>query len=407
MKTTKFLRGILIAAVICALAIMTGVAASAAQQGAPAGGAGGVAGVQASGTGRVAGEIRDDMGNQVPMVTLTFKNLMTGMSYDVAGDRYGQFAKAGLPSGNYTVILKQKEQVMYMTDFVLMSGEDKKLDFDFKDIAAKEKAEAAEQAQKEAEYRAAFAAMKVHFDAAVAALDQAKAKRAEVDKLPKDQQAAAESQVDQPAATAVTEFTAALQGTADTDPNRAILLARLGEAYQLEGKYPESADAYSKSVAIKPDPGSYNNLGNALARTGKVDEAMAAYQKAIDLDPTNTAMYWRNLAVGLYNSGRIKESVEPLKKATEADPKSAQAWYLLGAALVNTMEFKQDGEKLIPVITPGTMEAYQHAIDLDPNGPFGAQAKQGIADLQAMGVGIDTKIGSAPPAKTTKKKTSQ
>ena len=343
------------------------------------------------------------MGNPIPTVTLTFKNTMTGMSIDVTADRYGQFARAGLPSGDYTVTLKQKEQVMYMTDFMLMSGEDKKLDFDFKEIVAKEKEEAAANAEKEAAYRAAFASMKVHFDAAVAALDQAKAKRAELDKLPKDQQTAGQGQVDQPAATAVTEFTAALQGTADTDPNRAILLARLGEAYQLEAKYPEAADAYKKSVAIKPDPGSYNNLGNALARTGKVDDAMAAYQKAIDLDPANTAMYWRNLAVGLYNSGRIKESVEPLKKATEADPKSAQAWYLLGAALVNTMEFKQDGEKLVPVITPGTLEAYQHAIDLDPNGSFGEQAKQGIMDLQAMGVGIDTKIGNAP-AKTTKKK---
>lgn len=360
--------------------------------------------MQASGTGRVSGEIRDDMGNQVPMVTLTFKNMMTGMSVDVVGDRYGQFAKAGLVSGNYTVVLKQKEQVMYMTDFVLMSGEDKKLDFNFKDIEAKEKAEAEENAKKEEEYRAAFASMKVHFDAAVAALDQAKAKRAELDKLPKDQQTAQESQVTTPANTAATEFTAALTGTSETDPNRAILLARLGEAYQLEAKYPEAADAYQKSVAIKPDPGSYNNLGNALARTGKVDDAMAAYQKAIDLDPANTAMYWRNLAVGLYNSGRIKESVEPLKKATEADPKSAQAWYLLGAALVNTMAFKQEGDKLIPVITPGTLEAYQHAIDLDPNGQFGAQAKQGIMDLQAMGVGIDTKVGSAPAAKNAKKK---
>jgi hypothetical protein len=107
-------------------------------------------------------------------------------------------------------------------------------------------------------------------------------------------------------------------------------------------------------------------------------------------------MYWRNLAVGLYNSGRIKESVDPLKKATEADPKSAQAWYLLGAALVNTMAFKTEGDKLIPVITPGTLEAYQHAIDLDPNGTYGAQAKQGIEALQAMGLGVDTKVGNAP-----------
>jgi hypothetical protein len=46
---------------------------------------------------------------------------------------------------------------------------------------------------------------------------------------------------------------------------------------------------------------------------------------------------------------------------------------------------------------PGTVEAYQHAIDLDPNGPIGAQAKQGLESLQAMGVGITTKIGEAPP----------
>jgi tetratricopeptide (TPR) repeat protein len=123
-----------------------------------------------------------------------------------------------------------------------------------------------------------------------------------------------------------------------------------------------------------------------------VDEALAAYQKAIELDPTNTAVYWRNFAVGLYNSGRIKESLEPLKKATEADPNNAQAWYLLGAALVNTMEFKTEGDKVTPVMQPGTVEAYQKAIALDPQGPYGAQAKDGLEALQAMGIGIDTRV---------------
>ena len=46
-----------------------------------------------------------------------------------------------------------------------------------------------------------------------------------------------------------------------------------------------------------------------------------------------------------------------------------------------TYTLKQEGDKLIPVITPGTTEAYQKAIDLDPNGTFGAQAKQGIEAL--------------------------
>jgi len=102
----------------------------------------------------------------------------------------------------------------------------------------------------------------------------------------------------------------------------------------------------------------------------------------------------------VYNSGRIKESVEPLKKATEADPKSAQAWYLLGAALVNTMDFKTEGDKVTPIMQPGTVEAYQKAIELDANGPYGAQAKDGLEQLQAMGLGINTKVGTRPPANT-------
>ena len=64
---------------------------------------------------------------------------------------------------------------------------------------------------------------------------------------------------------------------------------------------------------------------------------------------------------------------------------------MLGAALVYTMDYKQEGDKTIPIIQPGTIEAYQKAIELDPNGPYAAQAKDGLAALQAMGVGIETK----------------
>ena len=146
----------------------------------------------------------------------------------------------------------------------------------------------------------------------------------------------------------------------------------------------------------------YNNLGGILGRSGKTEDAMAAYKKSAELDPTNAAQAYRNGGITMYNVGKMKEAVEPLKKATELDPKSAQAWYLLGVALVNTMEFKTEGDKITPVMQPGTLEAYQKAIDLDPNGTIGAQAKQGLEQLQAMGVGITTKLGSAPakaPAK--------
>jgi cytochrome c-type biogenesis protein CcmH/NrfG len=89
----------------------------------------------------------------------------------------------------------------------------------------------------------------------------------------------------------------------------------------------------------------------------------------------------------------MQDAVEPLQKATQADPKNAQAWYLLGACLVASADYKQVGDKMEVTLKPGTVEAYQKAIDLDPNGPYGQQAKQGLEAVQAMTGGIDTKVG--------------
>ena len=46
----------------------------------------------------------------------------------------------------------------------------------------------------------------------------------------------------------------------------------------------------------------------------------------------------------------------------------------------------------MPDVPPGTVEAYQHAIDLDPNGPYGKESKAALDALQAMAPGISTKV---------------
>jgi tetratricopeptide (TPR) repeat protein len=301
--------------------------------------------------------------------------------------------------------VKFKDQVVYQTGLKISSGSAPTFDINMKTIMETNKG-AAEAEKKREEAEKAFLAMKTHYDAGMKAIDEMKAAQAELANTPKDQQAPIQDKIKQTGSTAVTELTQAQQAMKPDDVNnQSIVLARLGEAYEAMGNWQQAADSYQKAITMKPDvAANYNNLGNVLAKLGKIDDARAAYQKYVDLNPTDAALAWRNFGIVLYQANRMKEAIEPLEKATTIDPKNAQAWLLLGIAKVNTMEFKTEGDKMTPVIQPGTIEAYQKAIELDPNGPIGAQAKQGLESLQAMGVGgIEMKVGSAPASKKGKK----
>jgi tetratricopeptide (TPR) repeat protein len=352
------------------------------------------------GFGVVSGTILDQMGKPYAGVEIIAKNIETGQTFDVKTDGKGHYSIAGMAGGTYSIDLKDKDKVIYQTGFKLTGGTSPVFDVNMKDVMEKEKGANAEAEAKRVEAEKAFQGLKAHYDAGLQAIDAMKAAQAEMAKIPKDQkdqQAAAQQKINDAGSTAVTELTAAQQLMKADDPNRAIVLSRLGEAYESMSKWQEAADTYQQSIAMKPDvAANYNNLGNDMAKLGKVDEARAAYQKYVDLNPTDAALAWRNFGIVLYQANRMKEAIEPLQKALALDPKSAQAWYLLGVALVNTMEFKTEGTTITPVMQPGTLEAYQKAIELDPNGPIGAQAKQGLEQLQAMGLGINTKIGKAP-----------
>ena len=357
----------------------------------------------------LSGTVFDMMGKPYPDVTISIKNIETNKEMDVTTDAKGHYSASGLAAGTYNVDVKgkdkdQKDMLLYQTGIKLAAGTVPTFDINLKELQEQGKLAAVEAERKRQEAEAQFQSLKTHYDAGIAAIEQMKAAQTKLAQTPKDQQDPIKAQINQAGGTAVTELSAALELEKPEDPNRPIVLSRLGEAYESMGKWQEAADTYQKAIALKPDTAAnYNNLGNDLAKLGKVDEARGAYQKYVDLNPTDAALAWRNFGTVLYNSNRMKESIEPLQKATTLDPKNATAWLLLGIALVNTMEFKTVGDKITPVMQPGTVEAYQHAIDLDPNGPIGAQAKQGLDSLQAMGVGITTKVGEAPP-KSTKKK---
>ncbi len=367
--------------------------------------------------GTLSGTVYDLDGKPYPDVTVTITDTATNKTTEATTDAKGKYSVPGLGGGKYNADFKAKDkdgnpQLIWQAGLQMTAGTSPTYDVNLKELKAEGKLEAIEAIAKRAEAEKQFEAMKTHYDAGLAAIEQMKAAQAELGKLPKDapkdQQDPIKDKINQAGGTAVTELSAALSAMKADDSNRPIVLSRLGEAYESMNKWQEAADTYQKSIALKPDmAANYNNLGNDLAKLGKVDEARAAYQKYVDLNPNDAALAWRNFGTVLYNSNRMKEAIEPLQKATTLDPKNATAWLLLGIALVNTMQFKTEGDKITPVIQPGTVEAYQHAIELDPNGPIGAQAKQGLDSLQAMGVGITTKIGEAPPAKQAKGKKNQ
>jgi len=355
--------------------------------------------------GAVQGTVFDTTGKPFPDVTLSIKNEDNNKTLEVKTDAKGHYSLAGLTGGTYDIDLKVKDQVIYQTGLKLSSGTSPVFDINLKDIMEKEKGANAEAEKAKEDAEKKFGEMKGHYDAGLAAIEQMKAAQAQLAQTPKDQQDPIKDKINQAGSTAVTELSAAQDAMKPEDPNRSIILSRLGEAYESMNKWQDAADTYQKSIALKPDvAANYNNLGNDLAKLGKIDEARAAYQKYVDLKPDDAALAWRNFGIVLYQANRMKEAIEPLQKATTLDPKNAQAWLLLGIALVNTMEFKTEGDKITPIIQPGTIEAYQKAIDLDPNGPVGAQAKDGLASLQAMGVGITTRVGDAPSKSTGKKK---
>jgi tetratricopeptide (TPR) repeat protein len=345
--------------------------------------------------GSVTGSIMDFDGKPWTNLQITLKSDQ-GVTQETKTDANGKFQFVNLKPAKYTVAVHAPQiQPPFEVPLELHGNTDNPpINLNFKEILEKQNPQAAAQMKKQQEEKAKFTGMKQHFDQGVALLEQERAAKADLTKAPADQRDAAKAKVLDLSSQAVAEFEQAQKAAPEKDPNIHLFWARMGEAYDLAGRNDEAINAYQQAVAAKPDnAGYYNNLGNVLARAGKIDEARAAYSKSAELDPPNAGLAWRNFGISLYQVGRMQEAVEPLQKATQVDPKNAQGWYLLGACLVASADYKQVGDKMEVTLKPGTVEAYQKAVDLDPNGPYGQQAKQGLEAVQTLTGGIETKVG--------------
>lgn len=175
------------------------------------------------------------------------------------------------------------------------------------------------------------------------------------------------------------------------DKNIPIVLAKLADAYSQASKADadrttresdenKALDYFGKALQADPNnAGLHNNLGSLYADMGKITEAQAEFQKAADLNPAEAGTYYYNLGVVLVNKGKMDEAAAALKKCTEIDANNANAFYWYGMALLGKAEYKPDGT-VVPV--PGTLEAFQTYLKLDPNGQWATAAQASLDQLQ-------------------------
>jgi tetratricopeptide (TPR) repeat protein len=331
-------------------------------------------------TAKVHGHVNDPLG--VAMAGSTVKMSTDGQTakYTFTTDANGDYQGSDIAPGTYyfTLYNAKNQPIDQFRDVIVTSGNTTQQDFDLSrasyiaKMTPEEKKEFEEAKTKNAAINKENAQIKnLNADLKQARTDNANKNYAEADTL-------------------MTRDTTA-------KPDAAVLWVELGKAQEGEKKLPEAAvslqkaidvDAASKSPNLDVEAASENTLGEVDATLGKVPEAQAAYEAAVKDDPKNAGMYYGNEAIMMDRVGNVDATIAAADKAIAADPSKPIPYYLKGKALINKATVDKAGKIVAP---PGCAEAYQKYLELDPNGPFSADAK---AILAQLGSKVETKYKS-------------
>ena len=171
--------------------------------------------------------------------------------------------------------------------------------------------------------------------------------------------------------------------------NIPVVLAHEAQAYDHAKMYDQAIATYQKILATNPnDASAHNGLGAVYAAQNKLPEAQAEFQKAAQLDPAGAAKAYYNEGAILSNAGKMEEAAAAFKQATTADPKFADAYFLEAQALMGKATVGSDG-KVVPA--PGTVEALNTYLQLDPKGKYADSAQ---AMLQSVTGTVTTDVKS-------------
>jgi tetratricopeptide (TPR) repeat protein len=359
----------------------------------------------AQASGSVKGTCKDAQGNPIVNGVVVWTNMDNGQKYTLKTNKKGEYFSLGLTPGKYLVTLykdqddmKANKEMDHVKGFPLQLDENT-LDFDIKkdqESAAKGQGLTPEQ-QKQIQEQQAKAQKET---LTVKQLNE---------KLNAAKTAADAGDYD----TAIADLNQANQ----VDPSRDLIWFKLGDYYRLSAtkqtdpaektkRLDSAVEAYQKAIDIKKgtandkDPNAaknlaayYNNLAEAYAKDNKVDDAVKTYALAAQADPTNAAQYYFNQGAVLTNSGKVDDALAAFDKVIAADPTRADAYYWKGVNMIGKATLSKDGKMQAP---PGTAEAFQKYLELQPTGGYADAAKQMLASI---GGSVETSFGKKKSSK--------
>jgi tetratricopeptide (TPR) repeat protein len=356
---------------------------------------------QASGT--VKGVCKDSTGAPVADGIVVWANQDNGQKYPLKTNKKGEYFSLGIAPGAYLVTLyknaddqKANKELFRINKFQVQLDENT-LDFDLK---------------KEQENTAKGQGLTPEQVKAMQEQQEKNKKEVTTVKALNEKLAAANAAIQaQDYDTAI----AALGEANQMDPSRDLIWFKLGDAYRLSAnkqtdsaekqkRLDSSVESYQKAVQLKQavtndkDPNAakslaayYNNLAEAYAKAGKTEDAVKTYAQAAQIDPTAAGQYYFNTGAVLTNSGKVDDAIAAFDKVIAADPNRADAYYWKGVNLIGKATLQ--GDKM--TAPPGTADAFQKYLELQPTGTYADAAKQMLASI---GASVETTFG------TTKKK---
>ena len=358
-------------------------------------------------SGTVKGVCKDAQGNPLVDAVVIWANQDNGQKYPLKTNKKGEYFSLGIGAGTYTVTLYKNaddakaNKELFHFGKVPVTLDENTLDFDLK----KQATEAAKgQGLTPEQQKAQQEAQEKH------------AKEANTVKSLNEKLAAAKTASDAgDFDTAIASLTAANE----IDATRDLVWFKLGDAYRMsvakqtdpeekKKRLNSAVEAYQKAVQLKQaatnekDPNStkmlaayYNNLAEAYSKAGKTDDAVKTYQQAAEADPTAAAQYYYNMGAVLTNAGKGDAAIAAFDKSIAADPTRADAYYQKGVNLIGKATLQ--GDKTIA--PPGTAEAFNKYLELQPAGPYADVAKQMLATI---GAPVETSFGNKKKAPAKK-----